>query len=148
MYYRINHLAVWVLVLIQQLTGYIWYSPVIFGDIWRSLLGRAEAGAPGMAAYISAIAASAAMTYFMAWLYQRMNLKSVGAALIVSMMVWASFGFLVPATFDLFRGLPFAVTVIDSGKTCLDLLLTALVLGFWKRPLHYGRQPKKMKRNR
>lgn len=148
MYYRINHIAVWVLILVQQLTGYLWYSPVLFGNFWRSWLGKtATAGAGGMA-YAFAVVGSIAMTYFMAWLYQRLDLKSIGAALIVSLMVWGSIGFLLPATYDLFRGIPFGVTLIDTGKTCLDLVLVGLVLTTWKKRLHYVRPRKKMNRPR
>lgn len=148
MYYRINHMAVWVLILAQQLTGYFWYSPVLFGDLWRSGLGKTEVAGGGAAAYVFAFAGSVALTYFMAWLYQRLNLKSIGAALIVAFMVWGSIGFLVPATYDLFRGVPFGVTCIDTGKTFLDMMIIALVLSVWKKSLHYSRRRKKSIRPR
>lgn len=146
--YRINHLAVWVLVLAQQLTGYFWYSPVLFGSLWRDGLGKTEPANAGIAAYGFALAGSVALTYFMAWLYQRLGLKSMGAALIVSLMVWSSIGFLVPATYDLFRGIPFGITCIDTGKTCLDLILVALVLSTWKKRHHYLQRSQKMPRTR
>lgn len=148
MVYRINHLAVWLLVLAQQLTGYLWYSPVLFGNLWRSELGKTGSAGAGALAYGFAVAGSVAMTYFMAWLYQRLNLKSAGAALIVALMVWGSLGFLVPATYDLFRGIPWTVTWIDSAKTCLDLILTALVLSTWKKRHHYPRRSVKPSRSR
>ena len=71
---KINHLAVWSLVVIHQLVGFGWYA--IFGNIWLNLHAKTMTDIErphDVAPYLIAIVASIFVNYALAWLISRFN---------------------------------------------------------------------------
>jgi len=129
----INHLAVWLLVLAQQAIGFVWYSSALFGDAWLRLQGKtpADIDATNPTPFVIAIVAAAAMTYFYAWLWHRLAVKSVGTALRLALLIWVSVSFLEFTMHYAFLNLPVGLLLIDMGKSLLGVLLVATVLASW-----------------
>lgn len=131
----INHLAVWLLVLAQQVIALIWYSPALFGDWWLRLQGKtaADVDASNPTPFVIAILAATAMTYFYAWLLRRLAIRTIGSALRLAALVWISVSFLEFAMHYAFLGFPVGLLLIDMGKSLLGVLLVAVVLVSWPR---------------
>ena len=66
---KINHLAVWILVVVYFLIGWGWYA--IFGEIWLNLHARTMTDIErthNVSAYLLAFVASIIINYALAWL--------------------------------------------------------------------------------
>jgi fatty acid desaturase len=135
MEYKINHLAVWLLVLIQQGIGALWYSSLVFGKKWMTLQGKSafDLDKSDPIPFVLAFIAAVALTYFMAWLINRLNLKSVGAAIIVAVMVWFCTCFFERIAHDAFGDISIEITLIDMGQSLLKYVLIGVGLGAWKK---------------
>jgi hypothetical protein len=132
---RINHPAVWILVALQQALGYIWYSSYFLGPLWQQLRPKIAASAETdtIAPFIWAVVSAFALTYFLAWLIKRLQLQSVGAAVIAALILWLCVSFFELATQYAFLKLPFALTLIDTGRNLVNYILVAVVLSVWRK---------------
>ena len=71
---RINHLAVWILVVVYFLIGWAWYA--IFGEKWLNLHARTMTDIErthNVGAYALAIVTAIIVNYALAWLIGRLN---------------------------------------------------------------------------
>ena len=134
---RINHLAVWILVVIHQLVGFGWYS--IFGEAWLNYhaktmtdIERTHSFVP----YLIAIIASIFVNYALAWLIVRLNAPSATCGLKIAIICWFAFLFVEYATisaFSAFETNPWPLVLIDMGRPFVAFAISGLVLGGWRR---------------
>src|SRR5438132_1395569 len=71
---RINHLAVWVLVVVYFLIGWGWYA--IWGDTWLNLHAKTATDIErthAAGAYVLAFIASIVVNYVLPWLISRLH---------------------------------------------------------------------------
>jgi Protein of unknown function (DUF1761) len=136
---RINHLAVWILVVVDQVVGGVWYGP-LFGNRWMAYHGKLmtdidqEKG--GVTPFVVSIAAAIAFNYTIAWLIGHFNLKSAGAGLRIALICW--FGFLLMPymtieAFSAFGRNPAEIVLINMGQYLVLFAMAGLVLGAWPR---------------
>ena len=74
---KINHLAVWILVVVHQFIGWGWYA--IFGEKWLNLHARTMTDIErthNVGAYVFAIVTAIIVNYTLAWLISRLNATS------------------------------------------------------------------------
>jgi Protein of unknown function (DUF1761) len=136
---KINHLAVWILVVVDQLIGGLWYS-VLFGSHWMAYHGKLmtdidqEKG--GVTPFAMSIVAAIAINYSIAWLTGRLNVKSAGGALRIALICWFAF-LLMPYTtieaFSAFGRNPAEIVLINMGQYLVVFAIAGLVLGGWRR---------------
>ena len=41
---RFNHRAIWAMVVLQQVLGFVWYSPPLFLNLWLEGIGKKQSG--------------------------------------------------------------------------------------------------------
>src|SRR5207244_8815809 len=83
---RINHRAVWILVVVYFLIGWGWYA--IFGEMWLNLHARAMTDIErthNVGAYVLAFVASIAVNYTLAVLIARTDPRSIWCGLKVAL---------------------------------------------------------------
>src|SRR5437764_13743804 len=100
---KINHLAVWILVVVYFLIGWGWYA--IFGEIWLNLHARTMTDIErthNVSAYLLAFVASIIINYALAWLISRVNAANGVAGLKVAVVCWFAFLFVEYATICVF----------------------------------------------
>ena len=135
---RINHVAVWILVIVHQLVGWGWYA--IFGNIWLNLHAKTMTDIErthDWIAYVTAIIASIFVNYALAWLISRLNAVSAMAGLKIALLCWFAFLFVEYATiavFSAFETNPWPLIFIDMGRPFVGFAVSGLVLGAWRRP--------------
>ena len=86
---KINHLAVWILVVVHQLIGFGWYAA--FGELWLSYHARTMTDIErthDFVPYLVAIAASVAVNYALAWLTSRLKATNAIAGLKIAILCW------------------------------------------------------------
>jgi len=135
---RINHLAVWILVIVHQLIGWGWYT--IFGDLWLNQHAKTMTDIErthNVGAYVLAIVASIFVNYALAWLIARLNAPSALAGLKIALICWFGFLFVEHATiavFSAFETNPWPLICIDMGRPLVAFAISGLVLGYWRKP--------------
>src|SRR5437763_16558197 len=118
---KINHLAVWILVVVYFLIGWGWYA--IFGEIWLNLHARTMTDierAHEVSAYLLAFVASIIINYALAWLINRLNEVRAIAGLKIALQFWFDFLFIEYSTiavFSAFDTIPWPLIFIDMGRS-------------------------------
>lgn len=132
---RTNHPAVWLLVALQQGLGFLWYSSLLFGPLWQELRPQTSGSAEiaPITPFIYALLSAITLTYFLAWLIRRLQLQTVGAAVIAALILWLCISFFELATHYAFLGLSFKLTLIDAGRNLINYILAATVLSLWRK---------------
>src|SRR6266700_1869472 len=109
---KINHLAVWILVIFDQVLGATWYSASLFGEPWLRYSGKTMAdmnASHGMEPYIVAIVAAIVLNYALAFL------------------------FVDYATIAAFSMKPWQLVFIDMGRAFVAFGVAGLLLGAWRK---------------
>jgi hypothetical protein len=134
---RINHAAVWLLVVLHQLIAWGWYS--IFGETWLNLHARTMTDIDrthNMSAYLLGVVTAVVVNYALAWLFARLDVNSAVSGLTTALFCWAAFLFMEHATiavFSSFETNPWPLILIDMGRTFITFGVSGLVLGGWRR---------------
>lgn len=135
---KINHVAVWILVVIHQLVGWGWYA--IFGNIWLNLHAKTMTDIErthDWIAYLIAIVAAIIVNYALAWLIARLNATSAAAGLKIALVCWFAFLFVEYSTISVFSAFetnPWPLVFINMGRPFIAFAVSGLVLGAWRRP--------------
>ena len=134
---RINHLAVWILVVVHQVIGFGWYT--IFNNIWLNLHAKTMTDIESphdFAPFLIAIVTSIVVNYTLAWLIVRLNAASGVAGVKIALICWFSFLFCEHATISAFAAFgtnPWPLVFLDMGRPFLAFAVSGLVLGAWRR---------------
>ena len=134
---RINHIAVWVLVVVYFLIGWGWYA--IWGDTWLNLHAKTATDIErthSVGAYVLAFVASVVVNYTLAVLIARTNPTSVWCGLKVALACWFAFVFMEYATISVFSAFetnPWPLICIDMGRPLLGFAISGIVLGAWRQ---------------
>jgi len=134
---RVNHVAVWVMVVVHQLIGFGWYAA--FGEVWLQLHAKTMTDIErnhDVAPYVVAIACAIFVNYALAWLIGRLNATSALGGFRVALVCWFCFLFVEFATisaFSAFETNPWPLVFINMGRPFLAFALSGLVLGAWQR---------------
>jgi hypothetical protein len=137
MHNKINHLAVWILVVVHQLIGWGWYS--IFGEAWLNYHAKTTTDIErthSFVPYLIAIVASIIVNYVLAWFIRRLNISNATAGLKIGILCWFAFLFVEHATisaFSAFETNPWPLVFIDMGRAFVAFAISGLVLGAWPR---------------
>jgi hypothetical protein len=135
---RINHLAVWILIVVHQLIGGVWYG-LLFNNLWLNLHAKTMSDIDNpheVAPYLIAIASSIVVNYALAWLLSRLEVASAICGLKVALLCWFAFLFVEHATvavFSAFGTNPWPLVFLDMGRAFLAFAVSGLVLGGWRR---------------
>jgi hypothetical protein len=134
---RINHLAVWIMVVIHQLIGFGWYA--IFGELWLSYHAKTMTDIErnhDIVPYFVAIVSAIVVNYALAWLIGRLNANSAVAGLKIGILCWFAFLFVEYSTvsaFSAFETNPWPLVFINMGRPFLAFALSGVVLGAWQK---------------
>jgi len=133
---RINHAAVWLLVVVHQLIGWGWYTA--FGEKWLNLHARTMTDIErthNWSAYALGVIAAIVTNYVLAWLLDRTQTTTATAGLKLALTCWLGFLFVEYATvsvFSAFETNPWPLICIDMGRPLIAFAVSGLVLGAWR----------------
>jgi hypothetical protein len=134
---KINHLAVWILIVIYFLIGWAWYA--IFGEKWLNLHARTMTDIErthNVGAYVLAIVTAIIVNYSLAWLIGRLNATNALAGLKIALVCWFAFLFVEYATiavFSAFETNPWPLILLDMGRPFVNFAISGLILGAWRK---------------
>ena len=134
---KINHLAVWVLVVVYFLISWGWYA--IFGNFWLNLHARTMTDIErthNVGAYVLGFVASIIVNYALAWLLAKLNTANAIFGLKIALLCWFAFLFVEYSTiavFSAFETNPWPLIFIDMGRPFFAFAISGLVLGAWRK---------------
>lgn len=133
---KINHLAVWILIVLLHIIGFLWYGP-LFGDRWMEMVGLtmadAEVGSQNIWIWITNTIATIIPMYLLAWLFVKLEIRSGLKGLGIGFLIAFSFVFLSDMTGDMFAQNPYALSWITGGFSMFSFSLAGFVLGTWTK---------------
>jgi hypothetical protein len=134
---KINHLAVWILIVVYFLIGWGWYT--LFGDLWLNQHAKTMTDIErthNVGAYLLAFLASIVVNYTLAVFIARTNPESVWCGLKLALACWFAFLFMEYATISVFSAFetnPWPLILIDMGRPLVAFAVSGLVLGAWRK---------------
>ena len=133
---KMNHLAVWIGILLQFFIGFLWYGP-LFGDPWMEMVGldlaTMEADPASAGDWITNVIYAVSGVYLLAWLFVKLNVKSLGRGAFLGFMIGFVFVFLSIKTSGAFAKDPYWLPWITGGFTTVGLSIAGAILGAWTK---------------
>ena len=135
---RINHLAVWVSIILMHALGFLWYG-VLFGDAWMTFVGidqetmENDSGSAGL--WILNTVAIVASIYMIAWILAKLNVTSGVRGMGLSVLIAFCIHHLPLMNSNMFAGEPYGLAWITGGYVMAGLGIAGFILGSWlKKP--------------
>jgi len=133
---RINHLAVWLCIILMHVFGFLWYGP-LFGEKWMAFVNIDQESMQNdsmnpMIWVLNSIAIIAPM-YALAWLLARMDIRSGVMGAVIAFVVVFCFHHLPLMNANMFAGVPNGLAWITGGYSLTWLTISGFILGTWTK---------------
>jgi hypothetical protein len=134
---KINHLAVWTMIVVYFVIGWGWYA--LLGEKWLNLHARTMTDIEhthNVGAYVLAFLAAVAVNYTLAMLISRLNATSAMCGLKIALACWFAFLFMEYASISVFSAFetnPWPLICIDMGRPLVGFAISGVVLGTWRK---------------
>ena len=131
---KINHLTVWVCIILMHGFGFLWYGP-FFGERWLALIEmnqatmQADSMDPGI--WIMKSVAIIASIYLIAWLFTKMDVRTGIQGAVIAFLVTFCIHHLPLMTSNMFAGEPYGLAWITGGFSLTWLTISGFILGTW-----------------
>ena len=131
----IHHMAVWAVIILQQLVPPLWYSNLMFAKKWMVLTGLKEEDFSQVnpIQYLVPLLGSICSCYLLAWIFRELEVQTALHGFMLATAMGFAFVFLNGLTKDLFSLRPFALTLINEGMTLILWALSGAIIGAWTR---------------
>lgn len=133
----VNLLAVLLAAVAQMALGFLWYSPVLFGNPWMKLMGMTKdsmtkAKSKGMQkTYMVSMLAALVTAYVLANVMGMLGTVGLPDAWQTAFWLWLGFVGPVQLTDVLFNNKSMNLYAINTGYQLAGLLAMATVLALW-----------------
>jgi len=131
---RHNHLAILAVVVIHQIVGFVWYSPVLFLSPWVHGQGKEvdQLNQSDPVPFVVSIATSILVSYVVSWLVQVLKADTVKRGAGVGGIL--GIGVAAPAItmHYAFLGMSWNVIAVDALHSIVLLGLTGGLLAAWR----------------
>ena len=133
---KINHLAVWVCLILLHVLGFLWYGPV-FGEKWMAMveLDQASMESDSMEAglWITNFIATLAPLYLLAWLFTKLDVMSGLRGAVIAFLIAFCFHHLPLMSGNMFAGEHYGLAWITGGFSIVGWTLSGFILGAWTK---------------
>lgn len=130
---NINYLAVFVAAVVYMIIGALWYSPVLFGKIWKKLVGHPHDDMHGNAAngYGLTFVAALLIAYVLAHFVDYMGADTIFAGAQLGFWLWAGFSVTTGVGETVFAGRPGKLYVLNMSYNLVAIVIMAIILAVW-----------------
>jgi hypothetical protein len=129
----LNWLAVIVATIVYFLLGALWYSPMLFANVWMKLRNLSEEDIDGpnpvifLYSFILQFIAVTSLALFLA----AMNVEGAVNGAIIGFGAGAGILFTLAGTTGIFSETPMKLHFIDNGYHIVGLVICGIILGWW-----------------
>jgi hypothetical protein len=117
--------------------GMLWYSPLLFCNLWLKTMGIkmadiAESGISQAAAYTTSTFAHALMSFVMGFFILNLKIHGFSYGMILGLICWAGFNFTSVIKYVFFETRPWTLFLIDAGYDIACFMLTGGIFAQWQ----------------
>jgi hypothetical protein len=132
----INFIAVLLAAVSNMVIGAVWYSPMLFGKQWSSLMGYKDKDIPKMqeeakTGYAVMFIVSIISAYVMAHFVQYLGISTVQEAATFGFWIWLGFVGAVQVSDHVWNGKPMQLLYINTSYRLVSTIAMALILTMW-----------------
>ncbi len=120
-----------VVVVIHQILGFIWYSPLLFGKFWQNNIGvdiDKLQEYTGATPFLVSIAGSLLFCVVLCRLIDLTRSYSIEAGIKLSVLLWVGVAFTTLTVHYSFLGLS-KIIFVDAGKDLIGMIIAGGILG-------------------
>lgn len=130
---KINYWAVVVAAVAAFVMSSLYYSPLLFGGLWRSVDPAAAATAPSPAKAVVELGRTLIITFVLARLLTLLGSSGWKTAVVLALWLWFGFSAMMWIGAIMWEKTPWQVAAIHSGDWLGKTVLIAFILGVWHR---------------
>ena len=132
----INYATIVVAALSTMVVGFLWYSPVLFGNLWMQLNGFSKKEMEAMKGdmvkgYAVGFLLSIVTAYVLYHFMEVMDVKSNTEALELAFWIWLGFQFTMLLGTVVWENKPLKLVCINAGYHIVSLGVMALIIQNW-----------------
>jgi len=130
----VNFLAVLVACVAYTVLGALWYSPVLFGNIWMKLIGKTKEQVTADFTplnYLWALVTSFLAAYGIARILAWAGGATVSGGIKAGIVAGICFGFATMWVNDAFEARPKALTIINALFHLIGMVIAGIIIGAW-----------------
>jgi hypothetical protein len=129
---KVSYLAIIVSGLLAFCLSLLWYSPLLFGDIWAQYRNASTATAPMwkfLIAPLRELISAAVVTY----LIVRVKPRTWTRSLRLGLVLWVGFYAVQMAGAVIWDNMPWQLGAVHAGDWLMKMLFISFVTGEWHR---------------
>jgi uncharacterized membrane protein YvlD (DUF360 family) len=130
---KINHLAVWVSIVLSQVIPLLWFQVFRFTPFYESLGQRVTQDFSTPALYGIGFLAGIVSMYLLEGLFIRLDVDSTQDGLVTGLIIGVVFNLYSLITIYTFSSYPIQIALIDFGANALIFMAAGLVMGSWRK---------------
>ncbi len=130
---RINYLAIVVAALTAFVMSSLYYSPLLFGNVWRAVdPGSMAVMTPSKGKVLGELGRTLVITYVLARLLALLGDRDWKGAAGLAIWLWFGFSAMMWVGAIMWENTPWQVAAIHIGDWLVKTLLIAVILGVWR----------------
>ncbi len=132
---KINYYAVCASALVAFAVGAVWYSPLLFGNLYMTLRGLDPTSVADMAMPVGEVVGEfvrwLVLAYILARFMALLAIRDLGRALVFGGWMWVAI-YTALAGSVLHEGTPWRLYAIHAGDGFAKIALITTILGLWR----------------
>jgi hypothetical protein len=131
----INYLAVLVAGVAYMILGALWYSPVLFGNMWMKKIGKTKeqvAADFSLLNYLWALILSLLVAYGIARIALWTNVTGIWDGIVIGLLAGVTFVFTTMGLNDIFEKRPGSLAAINIIYHIIGFVIVGLIIGVWR----------------
>ena len=130
---KVNYWAIIVAGIAAFMVSSLYYSPLLLGNVWRSVDPVATAGMkPSMWKALAELARTFLITLVLARLISMLGAADRKSALRLALLLWFGFCALMWSGAIMWEKTPWQIAAIHSGDWLIKTVLISIILGAWR----------------
>ena len=133
----INLPALLVVAVLQVVLGFVWYSPVLFGNTWARAMGKSEAEARAamkegaLWATIVSFVGALVMAFVLRHAVASAGATSIALGMVVGFWSWLGFIAVVMVNAVMYERRPWPLFFVNAGFYLVALLIAGAILAVY-----------------
>lgn len=127
---EVNYLAVLIATIVTMILGFLWYSPVLFGNAWVKEMGlkREEMSGGSPLTYVLTALTALFGALFLALIMSMIGERTIGLGVTIGLLIGLSISVKIGMNF-LFESRTAKLYFITIGYHIVTYLLTGIIIG-------------------
>lgn len=129
----LNWLSIVVATVVYFVLGALWYSPVLFANVWMKLrnVSEEDIGEPNPIIFLYSFILQFIAVLSLALFITALGVNTAGNGALIGFGAGAGFVFTLAGTTGIFSEVPMKLHFLDNGYHVIGLVLAGLILGLW-----------------